>query len=87
MTSTCPARSGVPFIDILIEGHDIQARIEFEQAPLDGLDPRLADPVMCHQQLPVQIRGLDVPRMGEDEATDAGRGQFQRHHAAQASDA
>ena len=73
--------------DILRDRDDLDAWVELVQAPLGALDPRLAELVMSHQELTVQIGWLDVAGVCEDETADACGGELVGDRTAEASDA
>ncbi|MEZ6065743.1 MAG: hypothetical protein R3B90_08565 [Planctomycetaceae bacterium] len=71
---------------VLADRDDLHSRVEFEQPPPRGLDTRLADTVVCHQQLPIQVTGLDVAGVRQHESADAGGGEFVSDDASKAAD-
>ena len=63
----------------------IAALVAFWVANRGRLDPWFADPIVRHQDLTVQVAGLDVARVGEKEAAHPGRRQFIGDNAAQSA--
>ena len=57
------------------------------QPPLGGLHPSRSQCGVGHQGLAVEIAGLDVATVRENELPDARRGQIGRYRATHAADA
>lgn len=50
---------GVLFGDIFADSFNLDTRIQLAQSPSNRLDARLADPIVRHQQLSVQVAGFE----------------------------
>jgi hypothetical protein len=76
--------SGIRIRDVRLDGYDLQVRVELAKSTSSALDTGLADPVIGHEELPIQIIGPEIASMGKNQSPDSGRGKFIGHCRAQA---
>lgn len=71
--------------EALLEGVDLNGRVEGEGAAFRGLDFGNADATVGMDHLPVEVGAVDDVGVHEDEMADAGRGEVQDGGAAEAA--
>ena len=76
----------VVFAHMLGQCHNFDMRIEFSQALSRGINSQRAEPWCRHQQLTIEIAGLDLAAMREHEFPDARCGQIRRDRPADPAD-
>jgi len=66
--------------------NDLEPGIEGLESADGTFDPGLAEVVVGHQQLAVEVAGTEVSAMGDDQAADSGGGKFEGDDTAEAAD-
>jgi len=64
----------IPFEHVLRDRDHLDPRVQLAQPARRALHARRADPGVGHQQLPVQVGGLDVAIVGQNQPPNPGSG-------------